>query len=370
MTGHPNPDPAAAEAPGYDLIHARILRHFPEVVTALGGNPGALLAAQGLTPEQCDHPNVVTCRQWIAVMDAAATALSAPDFGLRLAERQGGIGVYGQLGGAMRNARSFGDALRYVATHNAAHSLAARVWMGATASGGHVFMGHDLLVAGVPGRAQAIEQVLLGGQLGARFLTADKAGARRVHFRHRALSDPAVYRRHFGCDVRFCRNEDGIAFEAAALDCPIVDADEAAFRHIAAGIERRFGQERPPFHAVVRGVVMQRLGAGPCSNADVGAALGLHPRTLLRRLRDEGTTFQRIKDEVRLDLMAYYLRETDLDFSRISEKLGFTEQSVMSRFARTRTGHSPSELRARPSAVMPSEYQPPASPACPSRTAW
>lgn len=346
MTAPPNPAIAGDAPPAFDLIHAPILRHFPEVVTALGGDPAALLAGHGLSPDQCDLANTVTCRQWIAVMEAAATALSVSDFGLRLAERQGGVGLYGQLGGAMRNARSFGDALRYVAGHNAAHSLAARVWMGRTASGNHVFMGHDLLVAGVPGRAQAIEQVLLGGHLGARFLTADQVGARRVHFRHRALSEPALYRRRFGCEVRFCQNEDGIAFDAAALECPIVDADEAAFRHIADAIERRHGRDRPPFHAVVRGVVMQRLGTGSCSNSDVGEALGMHPRTLLRRLREEGTTFQRIKDEVRLDLMGYYLRETDLEFSVISEKLGFNEQSVLSRFARAQTGASPSELRA------------------------
>lgn len=343
QAGSTMPSPLAE--PTYDLVHATVLRHFPALVRDLGGDPALLLAECGLAPQHCEEGHAVTCRQWIAVMERAAAVLDVPAFGMMLAERQGGVGVYGPLGAAMRNARSFGDSLRYVSDHSAAHSLGARVWMGRTASGSHVFVGHDILVDSGTGRTQVLEQVLLAGHLSARFLTGDKVGARRVHFRHRALSPPAAYRRRFGCEVRFCQNEDGIAFAAEAMACPIVDADAATFSRVAAEIERSFTWQRPPFHALVRGQVMQLLWTGECGNEDVGRALHLHPRTLLRRLREEGTSFQRIKDEVRRDLMLYYLRETDLELSRISEKLGFAEQSVMSRFARAMLGASPSALR-------------------------
>ncbi|MDE2405168.1 MAG: AraC family transcriptional regulator ligand-binding domain-containing protein [Sphingomonadales bacterium] len=341
------------DAQEFDLIHAAVLRGFPELVRRLGGNPEPLLARHGLRVDACERGKSVTCRQWISVMEAAARALGRADFGLLLAGQQGGAGVYGPLGAVMRHARTFGDALRYVVAHNPAHSLAVRVWMGETASRDHVFVGHDLLVEGVPARAQAVEQILLSGHFGARYLTADKAGVRRVHFRHRALSPASVYRRHFGCEVRFCQTEDGVAFDAAVLEAPVVDADAEAFRHFADEIDRRFGRQRAPFHARVRGIVMQLLWTGQCRNDDVAAMLGLHPRTLLRRLREEATSFQRIKDEVRLDLMVYYLRHSDLALSRISEMLGFTEQSVMSRFARARAGASPSELRAGRRGTVP-----------------
>ena len=334
------------QAPGYDLLHAPLLCHFPALVRDLGGDPVAMLALHGLDSGHCEQPDAVTCRQWIALMEHAARQLDAPAFGLMLAERQGGTGVHGPLGSAMRNARNFGDALRYVCTHTAAHSLGVRVWMGRTASGSHVFMGHDILVEGASNRSQAIEQVMLAGHLGARLLTGDKVAVRRVHFRHRAVSPPAVYRRKFGCEVRFCQNEDGIAFDALALASPIINADRAVFRRVSAEIERHFGHQRPPFHALVRGVIMPLLGTSQCRNEDVSHALNIHPRTLLRRLRQEGTSFQQAKDEVRRELMLYYLRETELELSRISEKLGFAEQSIMSRFARASFGLSPSELRA------------------------
>ncbi len=333
--------------PGYDLVRARILRGFPALVRKLGGDPDSLLTAIGIDPERCEEGSAVTCRQWIAVLDHAARVLDAPSFGMLLAEQQGGIGVYGPLGGTMRNAGSFGDALRYVVSHTGAHCLAVRVWMEAGPSGGESFVGHDILFGAVPERRQAVEHALLSGHLGARELTGGRAGARRIHFRHRAISPPSVYRRKFGCDVQFCQNEDGIAFGEKAMVARVLDADSDTFHQLAEQIQRRYGEQRPPLHAQVRGAVMQRLRTRDCRSEDISALLGTHPRTLLRRLRDEGTSFQRIKDEVRHDLMLYYLAETDLDLSRISEKLGFAEQSVMSRFARVWLGASPSELRAR-----------------------
>ena len=78
----------------------------------------------------------------------------------------------------------------------------------------------------------------------------------------------------------------------------------------------------------------------------VAAALSMHPRTMLRRLAEEGTTFRQIKDEVRRDRMLYYVRQTGLEFGTISEKLGFAEQAVMTRSCRKWFAMSPTVLRA------------------------
>ena len=77
----------------------------------------------------------------------------------------------------------------------------------------------------------------------------------------------------------------------------------------------------------------------------MAAALGLHPRTLHRRLTVEGSTFRHIKDEVRRDRLRRYLEATDLDLAAISEKLGFAEQSVMTRRCNRWFALPPSALR-------------------------
>jgi AraC-like DNA-binding protein len=125
----------------------------------------------------------------------------------------------------------------------------------------------------------------------------------------------------------------------------VLDPVAAAFEQVAAFINSAFPHHLPPLHAQVRGVITQFLGADPCTNESVAAELNLHPRTLHRHLHAEGTSFQKIKDEVRRDVMLYYLRQTRLDFSRISERLGFAEQSVMTRSCQRWFAASPTRVR-------------------------
>lgn len=343
-----NASQAQAAFADYDVVHARILRFFPELVAELGGDLEALAVRTGLSPAIFARGNQsVTYRDLVRVMEAAASGLACSDFGLRLAARQNGAGMFGPLGHVMRNSRTFGDALRYVSEHAYAHSLAARVWLRRLPEEGMVFSGHDILLDGAPHRVQAIEQILLAGHLAAMELTGGRARVRRVHFRHQPVSSPRIYRRYFGCEVRFGEPADGVLFSQSDLACPIAAPDAQAFAEITAYIDKRFTHRRPPFHADVRGVILRMLGTAECSNEQVASALCVHVRTLHRRLREEGTSFQKVKDEVRRDLMLYYLEQTDFDLARISEKLGFAEQSVMSRNCRQWFAMPPRMLRRK-----------------------
>lgn len=335
--------------PESEVIQARILRRFPELVRDLGGEPADILAAHGLDCESCDREGAVTCSQWIGVLEQAASVLNVTDFGMRLAERQAGIDLFGPLGRVMRSSRTFGESLDHAATHTAAHSLAVRLWTGQSLSGEAVFIGHEVLAEGLSSRGQSIEHALLAGHLVARALTGGRVGARRVHFRHEAVSGRAAYRRYFGCEVRFCCNEDGLAFAASDLAVPLVDPEAASdangLRDMMAFVQKEYGTKRPTFQTQVRGVMMPLLWTGKSAVQDVARILELHPRSLHRRLREERSSFQAIKDEVRRDLLLYYLRCTDMPFAHIVEKLGFSEQSAMSRFVRTQFDTSPRELR-------------------------
>jgi AraC-like DNA-binding protein len=320
----------------FDTLHAQVLHLFPELVEELGGDSAALLRSAGVEGDP-------SYRQAIQLLEMAAAELACPDFGLRLAQLQGGARVFGPLGVAMKNSHTFGDALSYVGRHNYAHSLAARIRLSRSAEG--TFSAHDILLEGVPVKHQLVEQILLLGHLAAMEITGGQARVRRVHFRHQPVSPMRVYRRHFGCEVLFGENEDGVLFGPADMAAPVLDPDAQAFERIAAFIDSAFPRHRPPLHAEVRGVIMRFLGSERCGNDRVAAELNLHPRTLHRRLRAEGTSFQKIKDEVRRDVMLYYLRQTRLDFTRISERLGFAEQSVMTRSCHRWFAASPTRLR-------------------------
>ncbi|CAN7247569.1 AraC family transcriptional regulator ligand-binding domain-containing protein [Phenylobacterium sp. LjRoot219] len=337
--------PVTAEV--FDVVHARILRFFPDLVEQLGGEPMLLIRQAGIDTENLSRGRAsATYRQLVQLIELAAAKLDCPDFGLRLATLQSGR-MFGPLGLVMKNSQTFGEALDYVSKHTQAHSLAARIWQKRLPHEKAVFSGHDILLDGLPNKSQAMEQILLLGHLAAMEITGGQARVRRVHFRHQPVSPLKTYRRYFGCEVCFGQNEDGVVYSERDLAAPIVNPDSRVYAMATAFIDAEFQGRRPPLSALVRGVIMQFLGAEDCGNERIAAELNLHARTMHRRLKEEGASFQRIKDEVRRDLMLYYLQDTELDFAHISERLGFSEQSVMTRTCNRWLAASPTQLRSQ-----------------------
>ena len=136
-----------------------------------------------------------------------------------------------------------------------------------------------------------------------------------------------------------------MVFSDRDLASPIIDPDSKVYEKATSFIDAKFTRRKPPLDAQARGVIMQFLGTEQCRNEQIAAELNLHPKTMHRLLKAEGTSFQKIKDEVRRDLMLYFLKQTNLEFARISERLGFAEQSVMTRTCNRWFSASPTKRR-------------------------
>lgn len=329
----------------FDRVDPCILCSFSDLVVELGGDPDAMLRRVNIEPAAPDHgERDVSYRQVVDLVALAATELPCPDFGMRLAKVQAGL-IRTPLCLLVRNSRTLGEALENVVSHSYAHSLAAAIWLKRCPGDETIMVGHDILIAGSPDRRQAIEQILLTEYLTCREATGGAMRARRVEFRHQAVSPLARYRAYFGCEVLFGKPADAIVYGEQALSCPITTADPSAFRRNVATIEASFVQREPPLRATVRGMIAHLIDSDGCTNAGIAAELSMHIRTLNRRLRQEGTSFQQIKNQLRRDLLIHYLEQTDFPISEISERLGFAEQSAMTRFCRRWLADSPTGRR-------------------------
>ena len=81
--------------------------------------------------------------------------------------------------------------------------------------------------------------------------------------------------------------------------------------------------------------------------AAVARELHLSPRTLHRRLEDEGSSFQAIKDALRRDLAINRLAKTQQPLARIAADLGFADPSAFYRAFVSWTGMAPAHYRRR-----------------------
>jgi AraC-like DNA-binding protein len=334
----------------FDLVHTDTLRFFPDLVNDLGGDPQVLLRDVGIDPSifsTTTTKSSLSYRSMVNLLEHAAAQLQCADFGMRLASLQGGGQVFGPIGIVMKNANTFGEGLDYVQKHFHAVSLAARMRFEPNRPGHKLFVGHEILLDRLLHKRQAVEQVLLLGHLNALQITGGQARVREVLFRYQPLSSLSTYRRYFGCDIRFGQEQDGVVFSERDLLCPTVNRDVQLYEMATSFIDTRFTRVSPPMHIQVRALILQLIGTEECSNERVAADLCLHPRTLHRRLKAEGKSFEGIRDEVRRDVALSYLQQTDLPLPLIAEKLGYAEHSVLSRSCFRWFAASPSQLRSR-----------------------
>ncbi|UWQ74288.1 AraC family transcriptional regulator [Leisingera sp. M658] len=80
--------------------------------------------------------------------------------------------------------------------------------------------------------------------------------------------------------------------------------------------------------------------------ADAARALNVTPRTLMRRLDAENTSFQAIKDGLRRDIAIHDLQAGSKSIEEISQDVGFSSPANFHRAFRRWTGVTPSSYRA------------------------
>lgn len=137
-------------------------------------------------------------------------------------------------------------------------------------------------------------------------------------------------------------------FDAALLDLPVrrTEADLAAFLEGAPGkISMLYRRDREMARAV-RETLAPSLGAAPGFSA-IARRLELSPRTLHRRLTDEGTSFRAIKEALRREEAVQRLENTKQSVAEIAEALGYSEPSAFFRAFVGWTGVSPTRYRKR-----------------------
>lgn len=134
---------------------------------------------------------------------------------------------------------------------------------------------------------------------------------------------------------------------ADLLSQPTLAADPEALRIALRECERQLKQQQQGGSLTQR--VQRRLtesdGLFP-GLEDVAHEQNMSSRTLIRRLHDEGTTYQQLLDDVREELACWLLLQTTLSVEAIAERLGYGDTSNFSRTFRRWLGVTPREFRS------------------------
>jgi AraC-like DNA-binding protein len=138
-----------------------------------------------------------------------------------------------------------------------------------------------------------------------------------------------------------------IAFSPEDAERPFLTANDQMWEFFEPELRRRLS-ELDAGTAVaerVRASLLELLPAGNASIEGVAHDLAMSTRTLQRRLKGEGTTFQAILDVTRESLARHYLSQSELSAGEISFLLGYEDPRSFYRAFRAWTGSTPQRLR-------------------------
>jgi AraC-like DNA-binding protein len=99
------------------------------------------------------------------------------------------------------------------------------------------------------------------------------------------------------------------------------------------------------FSSALQAAIVSAMHRGDPSIGRVASRLALTPRTLQRRLDEEGLTFQQLVEQLRRDMAFQYLAGTQLSLSEISALLAYTDTTTFGRAFRRWTGRTPAGYR-------------------------
>ena len=326
------------------LIRGTALLGYPELVAELGADPGLLLRAAGIPPANVGDPEAyLGYRTVITAVESAARVTSTPDFGRRLAQRQG-VEILGPVGAAARTAPTVAAALAAISQYLAIYSPALVATLDSTDDDRYTRMEFRIALNHLPDHRQTMELSLGVALRIFRLLVGHDFQPVTVHVPHHPLTPAAEYLRYFGGRPRFAEPFAGFTIRSTDLARP-VSADGSIHDAVRAYLDTVAPPGIPDTTETVRSLIRHLLPTGGLQLALVARQLSMHPRTLQRRLARDSTSFEDLVDDIRRDRARHLLRDTDMPMSQLAGALGYSEQSVLTRSCQRWFGRTPSQQR-------------------------
>jgi AraC-like DNA-binding protein len=314
----------------------------PALLRELGADPDTVLACAGLAPNALSDPDKhIPYGALGRLLEFSAQATHHPQFGL-LAGRMWRLDDLGAVGKLVRHSTPLREALRLLVVHQHLNSGGGLAFALNRAT--IVDFGYAIYYPRIAGADQIIDCTLAGAFNLLRELAGATWTPSEVFLAHAKPADAVLYRNMFKCVPRFNCEFNAFRFPSYWLDCPVEGADPEQ-RRIALAQVRAFDPGLLIQH--VYRSLRTLLLSGKTSGDDLAQMLSMHRRTLNRRLRDLGTTFQAVLDDVRFEAARQLLCYSDVSLDEIAASLGYAGVSPFMRTFHRWTGITPGQWRRR-----------------------
>ena len=315
---------------------------------------GPLLHRAGLPEIELDNSRRrVTAAAQGEFLEYAAHALNDTAFGLHLAEqanpREAGLLFY-----VVSAARNLGEALSLFVRY--CHIVNESVRLKLTRQSDGVLLEASFSGISRHRMRQNVEFQLAVIVKALREIAGLRVCPTRVACVHGRTTDLKEFERFYGCPVEFGAMFDQLAFANETLPLPLVTEDPHLLETLRPFCEEAARARNTPLgsmRAAVENEVQRLLPHGHAQAESIAKALAVSPRTLSRRLSEEGTTFAEVVEGLRRSLANQYLNESGFTLAQIGWLLGYEGPTSFNHAFKRWTGRSPSLARNEMRAPAP-----------------
>ena len=316
---------------------------IPEVLRSLGADSEQVLAELGYDLTIFQDPEYrISYAIRNRILQHCATRTNCPHFGL-LVGQHNGLHTFGLVGLLVKYAPDMGTALRNFVRHRAIHVQGATIKL--LVEGNTATLTWHVDDPGMDGLDHVGDGALATLCNVMHELCGSDWRPSEVCFAHRRPLEGGPYRRFFRVPLRFDAETYALSFSAGLLKHRLPGIDDKMRSLLEREIGSLEARYRDDFPAQVRSLLRPALMAGQHQAEDVAALLGMHSRTLNRRLNAFGVGFQQLLDETRFEIARQMLEYSASEVGEISEALGYAAPGVFTRAFRRWSGTTPVQWR-------------------------
>jgi AraC-like DNA-binding protein len=341
----------AVSAMRVQTVSAGYVRNLFAFAVERGADPARLEARSGVTRGRLDDVDArIPLSAYKRLMEAAKDACNCPALALHLGAARD-FREFSVVGLIFYASASMGEALNVV---NRYHRLVADVDIGREEARFQVVKrAGRLWLVDVRSEPNAFPELTEGTW--SRFILEtsrhfpDAAYCKAVHVTHQRPAYADEYQRLWRVPVTFEADWNAIEIEPAWLSIPFDNPSPYAFGVLSEHADRLLKALRrtQSLRGEVEARIAKRLHAGEFDMPTIAREMGLSRATLLRRLKDEGTTFDAVLNELRRKLALAYLGERKISVNEAAYLAGYSDPGAFSRAFKRWTGQSPRTWRAR-----------------------
>lgn len=155
------------------------------------------------------------------------------------------------------------------------------------------------------------------------------------------LENVAEYTRVFRCNIEKSAVDYALVFDREYQQEPLLTANYDMQQALLRKVNESVTVTSDSLVEKIRYYLLTNAYLGIPSLVEIAANFNVSPRTLQRKLKEEGISYQDVADEVRKSLAIHYLEEGGYPVKEISYMLGYNELSAFTRAFKRWTGKTP-----------------------------